>query len=79
MTQNLAIVNYMKKHDSTITSMEAFKELGITRLSARIYDLRNLGYVIDSRDIMGRNRYGHAVRYAEYLLIREPKHEVISD
>ena len=79
MNQLQAVIQYMKKNDSTITSKEAFRELGITRLSARIFDLRNLGYVIDTKDVLGRNRYGHATRYAEYLLIREPKREVISD
>ena len=42
MTQNEQVLDYIKSNGS-ITSMEAFKKLGITRLSARIYDLRKAG------------------------------------
>lgn len=45
MTQSEQILNYMKEYGS-ITSMEAFSRLGITRLSARIYDLRKEGVKI---------------------------------
>ena len=42
MTQNEQVLDYIKSTGS-ITAMEAFKELGITRLSARVYDLRKAG------------------------------------
>lgn len=45
MTQNESVLDYMKRNGS-ITSMEAFDKLGITRLSARIFDLRKAGEVI---------------------------------
>ena len=47
MTQNEMILNHIKKHGS-ITSMEAFAEYNITRLSGRIHELRAQGYNITS-------------------------------
>lgn len=49
-----------------ITSAEAFELYGITRLSARIMDLRNAGLVIECERYLTRNRYGNAVRYGVY-------------
>lgn len=61
------IIEYMKTHKG-ITSQDAFRELGITRLSARIKDLRDMGYDIRTLMIEGVNRYGESVRYGKYVL-----------
>lgn len=61
------IIEYMKKHGG-ITSQDAFRESGITRLSARIKDLRDMGYDIRTLMIEGVNRYGESVRYGKYVL-----------
>ena len=45
MSQEKKIISYMEKNGS-ITTMEAFQKLGITRLSGRIFDLRQKGYNI---------------------------------
>lgn len=66
----LRIVNYMKKHNG-ITSQDAFKDLGITRLSARIKELRELGYNISTIMIDGRNRYDEPIRYGLYKLVED--------
>ena len=60
------LLEYLKKNH-TITSMEAFQLFGITRLSARIFDLRALGYIIDTVMVEDVNRYGEACRYAKYV------------
>lgn len=65
------IINYMKLHGG-ITSMDAFRDLGITRLSARIKELRDIGYDISTVEMQGTNRYGEAVRYGKYVLKGEP-------
>lgn len=39
MTQEEQVYQYMKENDY-ITSMDAFRYLGVTRLSAKIFDLR---------------------------------------
>ena len=62
----LRILEYLKKNKS-ITSMEAFKMFGITRLSARIFELRDLGYIIDTVMVEDVNKYGESCRYAKYV------------
>ena len=64
------IIDYMKSHKG-ITSMDAFTDLGITRLSARIKELRESGYNISTIMIDGINRYGEPVRYGLYKLIED--------
>ena len=63
----LRIIKYMKKHKG-ITSQDAYKDLGITRLSARIKELREAGYNISTIMVDGTNRYGEPVRYGLYRL-----------
>lgn len=70
MTQNEAVLKHIKTH-GTITSMEAFELYGITRLSARISDLRGMGYNIGSTTVTTKNRYGQTTNFAEYRLLEE--------
>ena len=60
MTQNEKVLDYIRTQGS-ITAMEAFKNLGITRLSARIYDLRRSGINIvqERRFYKSNNRVMH--------------------
>ena len=53
----------------TITSWEAIKEYGATRLSAIIYNLRDDGYIIETNMKTTKNRFGRKVSYSEYKLI----------
>ena len=69
------ILAYMRNHGS-ITSMDAYKDLGITRLSARIKELRDMGYNIVTLMIDSENRYGEAVRYGKYVLKGEPNESI---
>ena len=46
-TQEELVLRYMQEYGA-ITSMDAFRDLNITRLSGRIYDLREQGYDIDT-------------------------------
>lgn len=62
----LRILEHFEKQN-TLTSMEAFQRYGITRLAARISDLRHLGYAIDTVMVESTNRYGEAVRFANYV------------
>lgn len=45
-TQSLQVLEHIKEHGS-ITSLEAIRAIGCTRLSGRIYDLKKMGYDID--------------------------------
>lgn len=66
MTQATRVMDYMRQFGS-ITTLEAFRDLGITRLSGVIFDLRKK-YVIVSRTERGRNRYGEKTSYSRYYL-----------
>lgn len=67
MTQRSLILSYMKEHGS-ITTYEAFMELGITKLTTRISELRRGGFLIRERSESGVNRYGKPVTYNRYWL-----------
>ena len=67
MTQKERILQYMKDFGS-ITQAQAFTDLGVYRLAARIADLRGEGYLISSEMKAGKNRYGEAVYFSEYKL-----------
>lgn len=69
-TQNDRLLNYLKKH-RRIDPMTAFVKLGISRLAARAYDLRNdVRYKVDIRSVPKRtvNRYGESIIVSEYRL-----------
>lgn len=60
------VLNYIKEFGS-ITSLDAFRDLGNTRLSASIFILRK-EYDIKSVNETTKNRYGDKVTYARYYL-----------
>jgi len=62
-TQENQILNHLKQH-KFITSWEAIQEYRITRLSARIYELREKGYQIITKNITENGK-----TFAEYSLI----------
>jgi hypothetical protein len=66
-TQTASILEHLNKKGS-ITSMEAFKEYGATRLSAIIYALRHQGYRITTEIIQVDTRYGRKTNIANYKL-----------
>lgn len=65
MTQHEAILQYMDDFGS-ITPMQAFSDLGITKLATRISELSRRGYEFDKKLVTGKNRYGHSVSYMRY-------------
>ena len=67
MNQTTAIKEHLES-GKRITSMEAFKLYGCTRLSAKIFNLRQSGMVIDSIPMVGENRYGDTCRFVAYRL-----------
>lgn len=67
MTQNERVLRHMRDFGG-ITSMEAIKEYGCTRLSARISDLRHMGHKISAKRFTSRNRYGEKVSFCLYWL-----------
>jgi hypothetical protein len=64
--QNADVLDFMQRN-GVITTMDAFDKLKITRLSARIWDLRHLGFEIIGTD-KSRKENGHVIRWREYRL-----------
>lgn len=64
------VIKHLRKY-KTITSYEAIKKYGATRLSGIIYILRERGFGIETEMIQGKNRYGHMTNYAIYHLIKD--------
>lgn len=67
MTQQEKIVEYMKTYGS-ITPMEAWHDLGITKLATRVSELIREGTKIKKEPVNTKNRYGEDVRYMRYSL-----------
>ena len=61
------ILMHMQKYGS-ITHDEAAEEYGIKRLSARICELRDMGYHIKTDMISCKNRRGRISNFAKYSL-----------
>lgn len=68
MTQENKVLEYIKDFGS-ITSYQAFLDLGITRLSARIFELKNKGYEFEDEFVKTKNRYNETILYKKYKLI----------
>lgn len=67
MTQCDRIIQYIRERGG-ITTAQAFTDLGITRLSGRIFDLGRKGIPIMAEMKVGKNRYGEKIRFTEYKI-----------
>ena len=65
MTQCDRIVDYINRFGS-ITSKDAFNDLGIVRLASRICDLTKQGYEFDKEFESSKNRFGETTSYIRY-------------
>ena len=72
INQNDRIIRHLKDY-KTITSWEAIQEYGITRLSARIKDIKDMGYIIDDEWLTNTNRYGDTISYKQYKIVLDIK------
>lgn len=66
MTMQDRILDYMQKHGS-ITTWEAFRDLGCTRLSEYIRRIR-LEREVQDKTVFRTNRYGEKVKFKRYFL-----------
>lgn len=60
------VFDYIVENGS-ITSLEAIQKLGETRISARIFELRDKGVPINSEYIKVENRYGESRHVKKYF------------
>lgn len=72
ITQRDRVLQYIKEFGS-ITSLQAYADLGCTQLATRISELKERGYEFTKNRINTRNRYGDKTHYDEYILIGETK------
>lgn len=70
ISQGEMIKTHLMRRGS-ITSWEAIKLYGCTRLSAKIYDLRQDGFNIKTENITKNNKYGYPVTFAKYIMSRK--------
>lgn len=74
MAQKDMVLDYIRDFGS-ITPMDAFRDLGITRLAAVVCRLRREGHDIHNEREHALNRYGQNVRYVRYSLGKDEKDE----
>lgn len=71
MNKTKAVLEWLQTHAS-ISSMEAIKQFGATRLSAIIFKLRKKGYNIETVKCEGTDRFGNRMQFARYYLRDSP-------
>ena len=64
------VLAYIKQFGS-ITSWQAYSDLGVTQLGARIYELKEQGYIFSKTRVNTTNRLGEKTHYDEYRLENE--------
>lgn len=67
LNQRQQILNYIEDFGS-ITSYQAYIDLGITQLATRIKELKGEGYSFTYEWITKKNRCGKPVRFKKYKL-----------
>lgn len=67
ITQKERIIKYIREFGS-ITSIEAYQDLGITQLGARLDELKRAGYLFRTETENSKNRFGEPVSYKRYYL-----------
>jgi hypothetical protein len=71
-SQNKRLLKLLNK-GGRVNLLSSWKKLGIYRLSARIYDLRQKGYKISDRWIQVCNRFDEEVSIKEYYIEKKLK------
>ena len=68
--QKQRILNVLE-NGGRLSALSAWKDLGISRLSARISELRQMGYKIEGLRIETENQFGEHTHFVEYFLKKE--------
>lgn len=66
-SQKQRVIDYIKQFGS-ISSWEAYSDLGVTQLGARIDQLKKEGYEFKTEWESTKNRYGENTTYKRYSL-----------
>ena len=76
MTQRDRVINYIEQFGE-ITPIEAFRDLGITKLATRISEMIKDGIEIEKEFVKSKNRFGETVYYMKYSFPKEGDKEWI--
>lgn len=74
MSQKKMVLDYIREFGS-ITPLDGFRDLGVTRLAAVIFELKEDGHAIHTERERGKNRYGHPTMYARYSFRKDEGNE----
>lgn len=69
MNQRELILEYITRFGS-ITPMQAYADLGITKLATRISEMRRDGMEFKIETVKSKNRFGKATHFAKYSFIK---------
>ena len=72
VTQCERIIAYIKEFGS-ISTLEAFRDLGVARLASRIHDLKGQGYTFITETKTAKNRFGENTSFKVYRLAEGSK------
>ena len=67
ISQRDRIINYIQEFGS-ITSKDAYNDLGVTQLATRIKELKEKGYEFKKEGETSKNRFGEPVSYKRYYI-----------
>ncbi len=68
ITQRQSIIKYMREFES-ITSWEAYTNLGITQFATRVKELKEEGYLFITKWEKKKNKEGKFVKFKRYYLL----------
>ena len=69
MSQVQMLIKMLK--EGWVSPAAALTDIGCYRLAARISDIRKMGYVIETRIVKQKNRFGHYIAFKEYRIKEE--------
>tara|TARA_R100000654_G_scaffold14014_1_gene30287 strand:+ start:2297 stop:2527 length:231 start_codon:yes stop_codon:yes gene_type:complete len=72
LNQKQKVIRHLETYGS-ITPLDAFRDYGIMRLAAVIFNLKEDGYNIDSEMTTSTNRFGEKVNFAKYTANEQEK------
>ena len=69
MTQTDRVLAHLEA-GKRLTCLNAFHDLGVTQVAARIFELKQDGHTINTKTIKVTNRYGDEATVVNYFLER---------
>lgn len=70
ITQRDRVLKYIRDFGS-ITSWQAYEDLGVMQLGTRIFELKERGYKFKKERVSKTNRYGGKCHFDKYMLVED--------